>query len=124
MMLTRNIQRILAYRHPVDMRRQFDGLIGLVRNVLREDPLSGSLFLFRNRRGNYIKGVFWDRTGFFLIAKRLEHGRFHLSGNETTQELSVQQFELFLDGIMLGHRKRSAVQTKHDAARTSHIAEP
>ncbi len=124
MLLTRHVERILAYRDPVDMRKQFDGLIAIVRNVLRGDPLSGSLYLFRNRRGNYIKGVFWDRTGFFLIAKRLEQGRFQLHGDGATQELSTQMFELLLDGIILGRRKRSAVETMHDVARESRIAEP
>ena len=123
-MLSRNVKRILAYRHPVDMRKQFDGLIGITRNVLREDPLDGSLFLFVNRRGNYLKGVFWDRTGFFLIAKRLEQGRFHLPGNEVTQELNAQTFELLLDGIILGRRKRNAVQMKHDVTREGRIAKP
>ena len=95
-----------------------------MRNVLREDPLSGSLYLFRNRRGNYVKGVLWDRTGFFLIAKRLEQGRFRLPGADVTQELSTQMFELLLDGIILGRRKRRAVEIEYDVARESRIAEP
>lgn len=106
------------------MRRQIDGLVAVVQNVLGEDPLSGSLFLFRNRRGNYLKGVFWDRTGFILIAKRLEHGRFRFPAETTKQELSVRAFELLLDGIMLGARKRSRVQTMYDAGRASRNAEP
>jgi transposase len=54
------------------MRKSFDGLVGLVRDAMREDPLSGSLFVFVNRRGNYLKLVYWDRTGYALFAKRLE----------------------------------------------------
>jgi len=70
--------RILAYRESVDMRKSFDGLIALTRNVLNEDPLSGSLFVFHNRRGNMVKILIWDRTGFVLYAKRLERGKFKI----------------------------------------------
>ena len=49
---TRSVRRILASRDPVDMRKSFDGLIAIVRNTLLEDPLSGNLFVFVNRRGN------------------------------------------------------------------------
>ena len=99
-------KRILIHRDPVDMRRSFDGLIALVTNVLNEDPLSSSLFLFRNRRGNYVKGVYWDRTGYCLYAKRLEHGRFTIPGTSVTEELSEQTLRLILDGIALGGRRR------------------
>ncbi len=94
--------RILAYRDPVDMRKSFTGLVGLVRHALAEDPLSGSLYVFVNRRGNYLKLVYWDRTGFALFAKRLERGRFVLPGQDRTQKLSAEQFRLILDGIALG----------------------
>ena len=119
MLLRSEVRRILAYREPVDMRCQIDGLVGRVQSVLGEDPLSGSLFVFRNRRGNYLKLVYWDRTGYCLFAKRLERGRFHLPGEEVKQELSVRAFELLLDGIMLAPRKQSAVREMHDAGRTS-----
>jgi transposase len=76
MWFTPEVRRILAYSHLVDLRKSIDGLVGLVKSVLEEDPLSGSLFVFVNRRGNYIKLVSWDRTGWGLFAKRLEHGRF------------------------------------------------
>jgi transposase len=99
-------RRILAYREPVDMRKSFDGLIALVRNVLEEDPLSGSLYVFVNRRGNYLKLVYFDRTGFCLFAKRLERCRFVLPGFARTLELSDQAFRLILDGISLGGRAR------------------
>ena len=99
------VRRILAHRDPVDMRRSFDGLIALVKDVLNEDPLSSSLFIFLNRRGNYLKGVYWDRTGYCLFAKRLEHGRFTIPGTSSTQELSEQAFRLVLDGIALGKRR-------------------
>jgi transposase len=104
--LAREVHRILAYRQPVDMRKSFDGLIALVQNTLCEDPLSGSLYVFINRRGNYVKSVYWDRTGFSLYAKRLERGRFVLPGEAETFELSEQAFCLLLDGIVLGRGRR------------------
>ena len=98
------VRRILAWREPVDMRKSFDGLIVLTKSVLHEDPLSGSLYVFFNRRRNYLKLLFWDRTGFCLFAKRLERGRFELPGTERRCELSEQTFCLLLDGILLGRR--------------------
>jgi transposase len=100
------VRRILAWRDPVDMRKSFDGLVGLVQNSLGEDPLSDSLFIFVNRRGNYLKLVYWDRTGFCLFAKRLERGRFVLPGNDRKMELNEQMFRLVLDGIVLGSGRR------------------
>jgi transposase len=97
-------RRILAYGEPVDMRKAFDGLLGLVKGVLAEDPLSGTLFVFVNRRGTYVKILYWDRTGFCLFAKRLERGRFRFPTTARKQELSAQVLQLLLDGIELGRR--------------------
>ncbi len=105
MLFSSEVRRILAYRDPVDMRKQFDGLLGVVTSVMAEDPLTGTLFVFFNRRRNYLKLVYWDRTGFCLFAKRLERGRFNLPGPAEKQELSQQAFRLLLDGIPLGRRK-------------------
>ena len=101
MRLAGEVSRILAYRLPVDMRKSFDGLVALVKGVLSEDPLSGTLYLFSNRRRTLVKGVYWDRTGFCLFAKRLECGHFVLPGDGETLELSEQTFRLLLDGIVL-----------------------
>ena len=105
MLFAREISRILAYRHPVDMRKSFDGLVGMVQNTLSEDPLSGTLYVFSNRRRTYVKAVYWDRTGFCLFAKRLERGRFVLPSETERFELSEQAFRLLLDGIVLGGRR-------------------
>jgi len=99
--------RILAWREPVDMRKSFDGLVGLVRSAMGADPLSENLFVFVNRRGNYLKLLFWDRTGYALFAKRLERGRFTIPGHARIQDLSHEQLLLVLDGILLGSRRRS-----------------
>ena len=86
-------------------RKSFNGLVALVQSVLLEDPLSGSLFVFFNRRGNYMKLVTWDRTGYCLFAKKLERGRFRLPTGDAKQEINEQAFRLILDGIVLGRRR-------------------
>jgi transposase len=80
-------------------------LVALVQNVLAEDPLSGGVYVFFNRRGNYLKLIAWDRTGYCLFAKQLEQGRFRLPTGEAKQEISEQAFRLILDGIVLGNRR-------------------
>jgi transposase len=98
--------RIFAWTEPTDMRKSFHGLLALVQRVFRDqDPHSGSLFVFVNRKGNYLKGIFWDRTGFVLIAKKLERGRFAFPSASTSQELSEKTFRFLLDGISLGMRR-------------------
>ena len=62
MLLADHAKRILAYRNPVDMRKQFTGLVALVQSALGKDPLSGDLFVFFNRRRTILKAVYWDRT--------------------------------------------------------------
>ena len=98
-------QKIYAYREPVDMRKSFDGLISVTRNLVRENPLSGSVFVFRNKRGNYLKLLLWDRTGFVLYAKRLERGKFQMNFRDEKQVLNQEQLSFLLDGIALGVRR-------------------
>ena len=61
---------------PVDLRNGFDGLAAKVQPMIGADPFSGQLFLFRGKRGDYLKALYWDGTGLCLFAKRLEKGRF------------------------------------------------
>jgi transposase len=61
---------------PVDLRNGFAGLAAQARQVIDADPFSGRLVIFRGKRGAYSKGLYWDGSGLWLIAKRLEHGRF------------------------------------------------
>lgn len=80
--------RVHLYGRPVDMRKSYDGLYALTRHELGQDPLSGRLFVFINRRATQIKVLYWDRTGFCLWAKRLEQGRFLSNwGKIGTQEM-------------------------------------
>lgn len=99
-------RRIFAYTEPTDMRKSFQGLLALVQQVFRsEDPYAGTLFVFVNRRGNFLKALVWDRTGFVLYAKRLERGRFVFPSEATSQELSERALRFLLDGIPLGRRR-------------------
>lgn len=83
-----------------DMRKGFDGLAAIVQLQLAEDPFSGQLFVFRGRRGDRLKLLWWDGDGLCLFAKRLERGRFvwpHASSG--TVHLSSAQLSMLLEGI-------------------------
>ena len=75
MPLVQGTQVWLACR-PTDMRKGIDGLVAQVKNVLAVDPFSGHLFVFRGKRGDYLKILYWDGSGLCLFAKRLERSRF------------------------------------------------
>ncbi len=92
--------RVHLYGAPVDMRKSFDGLYALTRHALRQDPLSGDLFVFINRRATQMKVLYWDRSGFCLWAKRLEQGRFVSDWRrEASREMDWTGLKLLLEGI-------------------------
>ncbi len=97
--------RIYVAAEPVDLRRGFDGLAATTRTLIRQDPLSGHLFVFLNRRGNRIKLLAWDRTGFLVIYKRLERGKFRLTTQPAAGcghvELDAGDLALMLEGVDL-----------------------
>ena len=74
--------RVYVATAAVDGRKSFDTLCEVVRAALGHDPLSGSLFVFRNRQSNRVKVLFWDGNGLVLYAKRLERGSFRFPGAE------------------------------------------
>ena len=78
---------------PVDMRKSFDGLMEVVRSFLGHDPLSGSLFVFRNRAGHMLKILWWDRDGLAIYYKRLERGTFRFPVS-CEKALSIDRAEL------------------------------
>ncbi len=87
---------------PVDMRRSFDGLSVLVMDVLAENPLSGSLFVFYNRAGDKLKVLYYDGQGLCLWYKRLERGRFRIPAYEgESVALTNQELSLLLDGLAI-----------------------
>lgn len=83
-----------------DMRKGFPGLSGIVETVLEESPFSGHVFVFRGRRGDMIKLLWWDGDGLCLLAKRLERGRFIWPQAENgTVSLTPAQLSMLLEGI-------------------------
>jgi transposase len=96
-------RRVFAYGEALDLRRSFDGLLAVAKRELDEDVLSGSMFLFINRKQTLTKIVFWDRTGWCVLAKRLERGKFQLRGSGMKRELSGRELELLLDGVLRGN---------------------
>jgi transposase len=90
--------RIYLCRQVTDMRRGFDGLAQMTRDILKQDPLNGHLFLFRNRRGDRLKVLYWDGDGFALWYKRLEKGTYRLPSGEGA-EISRQDLMLLLEGL-------------------------
>lgn len=92
--------RVWLHTRPTDMRKSFDGLSALVKHTLGEDPISGHLFVFVNRKQTHVKILYFDRSGYCLWAKRLEQGRFHYrSTAEGKLELDATQLKLLLEGI-------------------------
>lgn len=91
------------------MRKGFEGLYGLVRDRLQCEPLSGHIFLFSNAQRNRLKLLFWDGSGLWVCAKRLEKGRFRwpeTDSRETKMVLTPEELTLLLGGIDLLQTKR------------------
>lgn len=92
-----------------DMRRGFDRLAEMVRQSLQQDPLSGHLFVFRNRRGDKLKIFYWDSDGFAQWYKRLEEGTFrfpHIVEGQHGIEVKASELAMLLEGIDLRSIKR------------------
>jgi transposase len=100
--------RIYVGLGATDLRRSVDGLSIAVREVLGLEPLSGHLFLFRNRRGDRLKILVWDRSGFWVLYKRLERGTFAWPTGEGVGplELKASDLMLLLSGVERGARRR------------------
>jgi transposase len=92
--------RIWLVAGATDMRKGFDGLSALVQTLLRGDPFSGQLFVFRGRRGDRVKVLWWDGQGLCLYYKRLERGRFVWPRAEDgVVHLTPAQLSMLLEGI-------------------------
>lgn len=106
---------------PTDMRKGFDGLFALVENVIKEEPFSGHLFVFRNHRRDRLKALWWDRDGWAVFYKRLERGCYQFPTDVTARkandsaseqdnarscEIRADELALLLEGIDLGSVKR------------------
>lgn len=102
--------KIFLYNDVADLRRGYDGLASIVQEAMGEDPLSGSLFVFVNRRRNRIKVLYWDSDGYAIWMKRLEVGSLELPKVQDRDAASVKitasQLSLILEGIELSSIRR------------------
>lgn len=94
---------------PTDMRKNHDGLAALVEHVLKANPLSGHLFVFRNKRADRVKLLYWDGDGYALWYKRLEKGSFRfpqVDAGTTRVDIASADLTMLLDGVDLASVKR------------------
>jgi transposase len=101
--------RIFLCTRPADMRKSFDGLAEMVREFLGQDPLSGHLFVFRNKRGDRLKLLYWDTDGLVIFYKRLEIGSYRfpaVTGDGHGLEIRGADLTMILDGVDLDSIKR------------------
>lgn len=117
--------RAFLYRRPTDMRKSFHGLVALTQSALKQDPLSGSLFVFLNRRRDRVKILYWGHTGFCIWYQQLEKGTYQIPDVTTLQdqdtlEVTRSQLSLILDGIELSSvRQRLRFQLPRASVDTS-----
>jgi len=108
---------VLLHRVPVDIRKSFDGLIGIVRGALRVDPFTPTFFVFFNKGRDKLKILYWDNDGFAIWYKRLEKGSLHLTlppSDGTSVTLTRAQLAMLLEGIdfqNVKQRKRFSKKT-------------
>ena len=99
--------RVFVCTPPTDMRRSFDGLSGMTRDIMQQNPLSGALFLFRHRGRDRFKIRYWDRDGLAIWYKRLEQGSVQLPtdlkpvSDVAGVEITAEELSLLFDGIDL-----------------------
>ena len=124
--------RVFLCTLPTDMRKSFDSLSGLVEQELGLDPLSGDLFVFRSKRGDRLKLLFWDEDGLVLYYKRLEEGTFVLPqadgqrvrAGEHGLALKPAELAMLLAGIDLNAKRHKRYQRPQAAARTTSSSTP
>jgi transposase len=103
--------RVFIARAPINMRMSFDALENLVRVVLQENPMSGHLFVFTNKRRDHLKILMWDRHGWSILYKRLEMGTYKLPEVSSVPDggriqVEAAELALMLEGIELAGAKR------------------
>ncbi len=101
--------RIWLSAQPADLRKSFDGLAALVREGLRSEPLSGDIFVFRNKAADRIKLLVWEEDGYAIWYKRLEAGRYRFPPSPEDQprvEIRAADLVMLLEGIDLSSVKR------------------
>ena len=99
--------KVFLVAGPTDMRKSFDTLAAVVKNVIHDDPLSGHLFVFCNRKRDRLKVLFWEESGFWLLAKRLERGTFNWPDATSIKvENSAAELAALVEGLELSGRRR------------------
>jgi transposase len=113
------VRIFLCTRH-ADLRKSFDGLAQMVREFLGADPLSGHLFVFRNKRSDRLKLLYWDTDGLAIWYKRLEQGTFRfptITGDGAGVEIRAADLTMILDGVDLDSVKRQRRYRRPEAAK-------
>jgi transposase len=105
------VVRIWLCSQAVDLRRSFDTLAEQVRQQLQANPLSGHVFVFRNKRSDRVKLLYWDEDGYVIVYKRLEQGTFHWPSTQPGQasvHVRAAELAMLLDGVdwQAAHRRR------------------
>ena len=99
--------KVFVCIEPTDMRKGFDGLSALAVEVLKQNPLSGHYFVFRNRIGDKLKMLYWGGDGLCIWAKRLERGTFELpKADASSVEITGTQLSMLIDGVALSAPRR------------------
>lgn len=97
--------KVYVATHPCDMRKSFDGLYSIVQGKLDASPESGALFVFFNKKATLMKTLYWDGTGLWVLAKRLEKGTFSLpsSASKKGEKISItpEAYQLLVQGVEL-----------------------
>jgi transposase len=92
--------RVMVATKPVDFRKGAEGLAALVREEMKADPFSGAVYVFRAKRADRVKLIYWDGTGVCLFAKRLEDGKFRWPNvRDSVMRLSAAEFAALLEGL-------------------------
>lgn len=92
--------RVLVATKPVDFRKGAEGLAALVRETMQADPFSGAVYVFRAKRADRVKLIYWDGTGVGLFGKRLEDGKFRWpKAQDGVMRLSAAEFSALLEGL-------------------------
>lgn len=107
---------------PIDLRRSFDGLAAAAKDTMGKEPRSGALFLFVNRAGNRLKAIWWDRTGYCLLYKRLEKGVFRFPSatrpGDAAVTIDASEFAKILEGLDVAKLK-SSIGVAHTKSTTA-----
>jgi transposase len=119
--------RIFVYAQPVDMRKSFDALSECVREALKQDPRCGALFLFAGKSGTSLKILWWEKSGYSILYRRLDRGSFRLpdavSGADSVL-IDARELALILQGVEPAtHKQRAKTLVKHAREKALRVSE-